>query len=134
MEEHIKQLDQLLGTLQNNGITLKLPICSFGVHEIKVFGHIVSGQGILPDDNKIEAVTNAPWPKCASEVCWFLRLTHYCSRYITDYSGITYPLRQLTKTTSSFHWGKEQDESFKKLKQALASPQILAHDSLTAPI
>lgn len=133
MDEHIKQLDQLLETLQNNGITLKLPKCSFGVREINVFGHIVSGQGIRRDDNKIKAVTNAPKPKCASEVRSFLRLTNYCSRYVPDYSTVTYPLHQLTKTTSSFHWGKEQDESFTKLKQAIASPQVLAHYSLTAP-
>ena len=133
MDDHIKQLDQLLETLQNNSITLKLRKCSFGVREINVFGHIVSGQGIRPDDNKIEAVTKAPRPKCASEVRSFLRLTNYCSRYVPDYSSATYPLRQLTKTTRSFHWGKEQDESFTKLKQALASPQVLAHYSLTAP-
>ena len=133
IEEHIKQLDQLLGTLQNNGITLKLPKCFFGVCEINVFGHIVSGEGIHPD-NKIEAVINAPRPKCASEVRSCLGLTNYCSRYIPDYSSTTYPLCQLTKITNSFYWGKEQEESFTKLKQALASPQILAHYSLTAPI
>ena len=134
MDEHIKKLDKLLATLQNNGITLKLPKCSFGVCEINVFGHIVSGQGIRPDDKKIEAVTSAPRPKCASEVRSFLGLTNYCSRYVPDYScSVTYPLRKLTKTTNSFHWRKEQDESFIKLKQALASPQVLAHYSLTAP-
>lgn len=47
---------------------------------------------------------------------------------------MAYLLQQLTKTTSSFHWGKEQDESFPKLKQALASPQVLAHYSLAASI
>ena len=124
MDEHIKQLDKLLA---------KLPKCSFGVCEINVFGHIVSGQGIRPNDKKIEAVTSAPKPKCASEVRSFLGLTNYCSRYIPDYSNVTYALRKLTKTTNSFHWGKERDESFIKLKQALASPQVLAHYSLTAP-
>ena len=103
--------------------TLKLPKCSFG--------HIVSGQGIRPDNKKIEAVANAPRSKCASEVRSFLRLTNYCAR--PDYSSITYPLHQLTKSTSTFHWGKEQEQSFKQLKQALASPQVLAHYSLTAP-
>ena len=72
MNEHTKQLDQLLGTLQNNGITLKLPKRSFGVCTINVFGHIVSGQGIRPDDKKIEAVATAPRPKCASKVRSFL--------------------------------------------------------------
>ena len=45
----------------------------FGVPEINVFGHIISGQEIRPDNKKIEAVVNAPKPKCASEVRSFLR-------------------------------------------------------------
>ena len=90
-----------------------------------------SGQGIRPDNKKIEAISNAPRSKCASEVRSFLRLTNYCAR--PDYSSITYPLHQLTKSTSTFHWRKEQEQSFKQLKQALASPQVLAHYSLTAP-
>ena len=44
MAAHVKQLDKLLATLQENGITLKLPKCSFGVPEINVFGDIVSGR------------------------------------------------------------------------------------------
>ena len=112
---------------------LKLSKCSFGVREINVFGHIVSGQGIHPDNKKIDAVTNAPGPKCASELHSFLGVTYYCSRYVPDCSSVTYPLRQLARTTSSFHWRKEQDDSFIKLKQAIASPQVLAHYSLTAP-
>ena len=118
IDEHITQLDKLLGTLQNNGITLKLPKCSLGVREINGFGHSVSGQGIRPDHMEIEAVTSAPRPKCASEVHSFLRLTNYRSRYVPDYISVTYPLRKVTKTTNSFHWGKEQDECFIKLKQA----------------
>ena len=40
-ETHLKQLDQLLKILKTNGITLKLPKCSFAVPEINVFGHNV---------------------------------------------------------------------------------------------
>ena len=61
----------------------------FGVPEINVFGHIISGQEIRPDNKKIEAVVNAPKPKCALELRSFLGRTNYCSRYVPDYSTIT---------------------------------------------
>ena len=96
-KEHLKQLDQLLGTLEENGITLKFAKCSFAVQQINVFGHIVSKKGIQPDKKKVEAVPNAPKPKSAAEVRSFLGLVNYCSRYISDYSSVTYPLCQLTK-------------------------------------
>ena len=105
----------------------------FGVPEINVFGHIISGQEIRPDNKKIEAVVNAPKPKCASEVRSFLGRTNYCSRYVPDYSTIICRLGQLAKSNRSFQWRQEQEDSFNKPKQALASPPVLAYYSLTAP-
>ena len=131
-ESHYKQLENLLATLETNGLTLKLPKCTFMASEINVFGHIVSANGIRPDDDKIEAVKNASPPKSASEVRSFLGLTNYCSRYIAQYSTITAPLRQLTKANAKFHWGDEQDKSFRTLKQVLTCQPVLAHYCLEA--
>ena len=131
--EHVKQLDELLQTMESSGLTLKFPKCSFAVSEINVFGHIVSSQGIRPDKKKVESVINAPAPKTTAEVRSFLGLVNYCSRYIKDYSTTTYPLRQLLKEKAKFHWGEEQQSSFLKLKHAITSAPILAHYSITAP-
>lgn len=103
-QSHYKQLEQLLTKLESSSLTLKLPKCSFAVPQINVFGHIVSGNGIQLDNAKIEAVNNAPPPQSVSEVRSFLGLTNYCSRYIPNYSSITYPLRQLTKADTKFRW------------------------------
>ena len=89
--EHVKQLDELLQTMESSGLTLKFPKCSFAVSEINVFGHIVSSRGIRPDKKKVESVVNAPAPKTTAEVRTFLGLVNYCSRYIKDYSTTTYP-------------------------------------------
>ena len=78
MEEHVRQLSELLQTLY-------------------VFGHIVTKQGIQPDNKKVEAVVNASTPDTAAVVRSFLGLTNYCARYIPHYSNIAYPLRQLLK-------------------------------------
>lgn len=47
MDEHAKPLEQLLQTLEESGLSLKLPKCSFSVPQVNVFVHIVSGRGIL---------------------------------------------------------------------------------------
>ena len=90
MAEHIKQLHQILGTLQNNGRKIKLPKCSFEVHEINVIGYIVSVQAILLDNNRIEAVTNTPRPKCTSEERSFLGLTNYSDTYLITAASHTF--------------------------------------------
>ena len=133
MDQHLKELDNLLTVLQNSGITLRQQKCSFAVPNINVFGHIVSSQGIQPDQAKITAITTAPKPKCAAEVRSFLGLTNYCSRYIQNYSSITYPLRQLTKANAQFHWTEQHEAAFNKLKTALSNSPVLAHFSLTSP-
>jgi hypothetical protein len=81
-QSHYEQLEQLLTKLESSGLTLKYPKCSFMVPEVNVFGHIISGNGIRPDDAKIKAVSQAPPPKSCSEVRSFLGLTNYCSRCI----------------------------------------------------
>ncbi|CAB3985042.1 Transposon Tf2-9 poly, partial [Paramuricea clavata] len=131
-ETHLKRLDQLLTILRTNGITLKLPKCSFAVPQINVFGHIVSEKGIRPDSTKVEAITNAPHPTTASEVRSFLGLTNYCSRYIPDYSSLTFPLRQLTKKNVTFHWDHSHEKALQSLKNAITTSPVLAHYNLTA--
>jgi hypothetical protein len=131
--EHIKQLDELLQTMESTGLTLKFPKCSFAVPEINIFGHIVLSRGIHPDKKKIKSVVNAPAPKTTAEVRSFLGLVNYCSRYIKDYSTTTYPLRQLLKEKTKFHWGEEQQSSFLKLKDTITRAPILAHYSISAP-
>jgi hypothetical protein len=70
---------------------------------------------------------NAPPPKSASEVRFFMGLTNYCSRYIPNYRSITYSLWELTKANTKFHWTEKQEKAFTTLKQALMSAPVLAH-------
>ena len=116
-KSHCEQLEQLLTKLESSGISLKYPKCSFMVPEVNVFGHMFSGNGIRPDNAKIKAVNEAPPPKSCSEVRSFLGLTNYCSRYIPNYSTITYPLRQLTKAQSQFTWTDTQEQAFQAQKK-----------------
>lgn len=99
---------------------------------INVFGHIVSAQGIQPDKAKIEAISNVPAPKSASELRFFVCLTNHFSRYIPNYSTITFPLRQLTTADATLRWTEEHANAFNTHKQALTSAPVLAHYRLEA--
>ena len=66
MTQHLEDLDNLLTTLETSGLTLREEKCSFAVTKINVFGHIVSRNGIQPDEAKINAV-NCHSP--STEVC-----------------------------------------------------------------
>ena len=81
---------------------------------------IVSASGIRPDPKKIESITQAPHP-------------YYCSQYIPNYSTITQPLWELTKSNSTFQWNEAQEAAFQKLKITISSAPVLAHYNLNAP-
>ncbi|GAU19157.1 hypothetical protein TSUD_79800 [Trifolium subterraneum] len=72
--EHLKHLDVVLAILQDNTLYVKLSKCSFGVLEIEYLGHIVTGQGVSMDKDKVTAVINWPVPTNVKQLRGFLDL------------------------------------------------------------
>ena len=62
-EEHLQNLDKVLTRLENAGISLKRDKCVFLLPAVEYLGHKISGQGLQPTDEKIQAIQKAPAPK-----------------------------------------------------------------------
>ena len=54
-------------------------------------------------------------------------MTHYVSRFISDYSTITEPIRRLMKSKPEWHWSDEQQKALQKLKSTLTSKTDMAY-------
>ena len=129
--EHAKQLDMLLQTIDDSGLTLKFPKCSFAVPEINVFGHIVSSRGIHPDKKKEKQCPTHQLPKHQQKYALprpRQLLLVLCGRLQHDYV----PATTAFKGENQFSLGEEQQKSFLTLKQAITSAPILAHFSISA--
>ncbi|UYV84941.1 hypothetical protein LAZ67_X004064, partial [Cordylochernes scorpioides] len=134
MEEHILRLEMVLNCLSKAGLTLNLEKCHFGSRRMKVLGHLIDGDGIYPDPDKVEAVRNFLRPKNVSEVRSFLGLCSYYRRFIKSFADITGPLNELLKKGKQFSWNDRQEDSFNNLKSALTSEPVLGHFDEAAPI
>ena len=55
----------------------------------------------------------------------FLGFTGYYWQFIKDYSKIAWPLLDLTKTTTPWHWDTAQNDTFKCLRQYMCSKPVL---------
>ena len=55
----------IIEKVEDSGITLKLPKCTFTVSQINFFGHIKPLNGIRPDNAKVKAVNDATHTKNA---------------------------------------------------------------------
>jgi hypothetical protein len=56
----------------------------------------------------------------------FLRFANYYRRFIEGYLRIAAPLTEVTKKEKSFHWGKDQDDAFYRLRETFLTAPVLA--------
>lgn len=119
VKEHDKRLEKVLATLCSRNLTLNPDKCKFGMEKLVFMGHVLSKRGIEPTDDKVRAVNEAKKPKNVNEVRSFLGLVNYCGRFINNLSTVEEPLRRLTRKNVIWHWGSEQEHSFRELKRDL---------------
>ncbi len=133
VHSHMETLRQVLERLKKVGLKIKMTKCEFLKPRIKFLGHVVDEQGINTVDDKVAAVADFPKPKTVNNVRSFLGLAGYYRSFIKDFSARAYPLTQLLKKDVLFHWGKEQENSFKDLKHALTHAPILTFPDFKDP-
>lgn len=62
-ENHLVNLDAVLTTFGEHGMTLKFSKCKFGKPNLKYVGHIIGSGTISADRSKISAILDLPMPK-----------------------------------------------------------------------
>ncbi|KAH0729889.1 hypothetical protein KY289_001077 [Solanum tuberosum] len=67
-EDHATHLKIVLPTLKDNELYAKFSKCKFWLESMAFLGHIVFGDGIRVDTQKIEAVQNSPRPTSPTDI------------------------------------------------------------------
>jgi hypothetical protein len=129
--EHVKDLEMVFQRLTHLNLMLKLEKCCFFKRSVHYLGHVVSGDGIAPDEGLIEKIQQYPIPKNVKEVQSFLGLASYYRKFIRNFAKKAQPLFVLLKKSQPFNWTEEQQDSLALLKQCLVQPPILAHPDFT---
>ncbi|XP_026383448.1 uncharacterized protein LOC113278941 [Papaver somniferum] len=105
METHIKHLTITLELLKQHSLFAKLSKCSFGKSQIDYLGHIISGEGVAGDPEKIACM---------------------------DYGIICKPLTELLKK-NQFQWSDSAESAFQRLKEAVTTTPVLALPDFSKP-
>jgi hypothetical protein len=125
-EEHLERVKKVLERIRVAGLKLKPEKCTLMQKSVSFLGHVVSGDGISTDPEKIRAVTEWPTPSRVKDVRSFLGLASYYRRFVRGFATLASPLHNLMKKGVHFEWTEEADAAFQALKAALTSPPILA--------
>ena len=134
-----------LGRLRSFGLKLDPEKCIFGVREIKHLGFVLSGEGISPDPDKVEALASWPIPVTVKDIKSFLGFAGFYRRFISGFAVMAKPLSDLTQgyiprktqkrsgkkgtlnlTSSIIHlWNSTHQQAFESLVHALTFDTVL---------
>ena len=131
--DHLQALDRILAKIVAINLKLCPTKCLFGASEAEHLGHIVRENQLLPEPDKIRAISEWMTPINVSEVRSFLGMVGYYRHFIANFSRIAKPLHHLTKLGVVFEWGHEQTTAFETLKAALCSSPILIRPDPAIP-
>ncbi|KAL0384683.1 UNVERIFIED_CONTAM: Retrovirus-related Pol polyprotein from transposon.6 [Sesamum radiatum] len=124
-EEHEQHLRIVLQILKEKELYAKLSKCEFWVNQVVFLGHVISGDGVMPDPSKVKAIMEWRVPKNVTEVRSFLGLAGYYRRFVEGFSIIAGPLTKLLRKGVAFQWTEQCQQSFDELKERLTSTPIL---------
>ncbi|KAE8241460.1 hypothetical protein A4X13_0g7407 [Tilletia indica] len=156
LEDHVIALDKLLSRAATTGLRFGPSKCTFAVSSLVLLGRKVSGAGIAVWGDRARAVLDLQRPRTLRDLYHVLGLFGYYRAFVPNFASIAAPLSALTqgwryepagdryRLVSSdgtavsadrveVTWGSSQQEAFDRLKQAIASPPVLAHPDPTRP-
>jgi len=127
VEDHIKHIQEVLGSLRGHNLKLKPAKCEFFKKETQYLGFRISSKGIQPDYDKVKAIQAVVNPSTVREVRGFIGMCSYYRRFIPDFSSIAEPLINLTRKYARFQWDDTCQVAFVRLKNMLSDMVILAY-------
>ena len=127
IDECVDNVRAVFKRIREAGLKLKASKCSFFRPETLYLGHVISGDGVRCDPEKITAIGKWKRPRTTRQVRSFLGMTNYYRKFIRSYAHIADPLYLLLKKNKKFQWEKDEQDAFERLKERLTSTPVMAY-------
>ncbi|XP_063635205.1 uncharacterized protein LOC134805954 [Cydia splendana] len=131
--QHLADLRAVFERLRMFGLRANREKCVFAREKVKYLGHIISQDGISPDDDKVRAVLDMKAPSTLRHLRTFLQTCSWFRKFIPSFSAVAESLTRLTKKNQVWMWGPEQVEAFEQLKKRLTSAPVLIQADYQRP-
>lgn len=131
LDSHNRNLMDVFSRLREVNLKLNPAKCKFLQKEMLYLGHVISGDGILPDPEKVNVLKHYPRPQSTDEIKRFVAFANYYRKFIQNFAELALPLNKLCSKNAQFLWTTDCEHSFQKLKVALMSPPVLQYPDLS---
>ena len=128
-EDHFHHVDEVLTTLRDAGLSLKLKKCHFFKEAVDYLGHVIRPGRLEVAEKNTAALKEAKLPRNQTELKSFLGLCNVYRRFVARFAAIAAPLTALLRKETPFNlppFTEDQKRAFDTLRERLLSPPILA--------
>lgn len=127
-EEEMKDLlTKVFQRLSEYNLKVNQEKSQYFLSKVTYLGHVITADGIEPDLKKIEAMLNAPAPTSVTELKSFIGMVEHYSKFIPELNTEMAPMFVLTRKGCKWGWTEEFQQTFEKVKEAIARYQLLTH-------
>ena len=133
-DEHLANLEEVLGRLQAHGLRANKTKCELFKEKITFCRHDIDSHGLHKSPEKVEAVLKAPRPSNVAELRSFLGLVNYYNRFLPNLSTVVHSLNQLLENIHQWKWTEQCETVFYNVNEMITSEQVLAHCVPSLPL
>ena len=126
VESHLEVLEKVFQRLEKFKLKIKPKKCELLKREVNYLGHTISGEGIQPLKESLEAIQKCKTPKTCKEVKRFVGMGGWYRNFIPKFSMISRPLTQ-AMSKAKLEWTAECEEAFQTIKACFLSTEVLAY-------
>ena len=124
---HDANLRKLLHRAREVNLKLNSKKMSLKKPQVKFMGHVISQDGLKPDQDKVKAVQDMRKPTCKKETLSLLGFINYLSRFLPKLSETAQPLRDLTLANARFAWSTHHDKAFNQVKSLMVKQLVFKY-------
>ena len=140
-ETHKSHLRQIFERLANHGLNIKTSKCVFGATSLEFLSHTINKFGILPSQDRTEAIVKLKSPNTIRKLQQFIGMINYYHRFLFSlakhlaplYSHLTL-MQKLGKNSKNFIWPEHCETAFQNIKKLLSETTLLVHSKENAQL
>jgi hypothetical protein len=125
LEQHIKDVTEVLERLQQYKLYAKPEKCEFHREEIEFLGLIIGKGKVKMDDGKTKAIKEWPTPRRVKDIQTFLGFANFYRRFIKGFSQKARAMNELLRKDTPWVWSEKEEKSFSSIKEAFTSAPVL---------